>query len=167
MTTVPLATPNDLLSFAGAPFAEALVKAAGESIRRDAGWHIAPTVTETLVLDSDGGRQLFLPTLRDAVASVAEVRDVSGSSPRVLGGWRLASSAAVLHRGGGWPAGEGVIEVDLVHGYESCPAELLPAIAARTRPKVRAESIGGRSVQLDADTLPDIVVASFRIPWRP
>jgi hypothetical protein len=167
MTTVPLASPDDLVSFPGAPFAEALVKAAGESVRRDAGWHIAPEVTETLVLDSEGGRQLFLPTLRDALSAVVEVRDVSGSTPKVLDGWRLAGSAAVLHRAGGWPQGLGVIEVELTHGYEACPAELLPAIAARTRPKVRAESLAGRSVQLETDNRPDIVVAAFRVPGRP
>ena len=56
----------------GAPFDELLVEMAQESVRADAGWHIAPVRTETLYLTGHGGAYLPIPSRR--IVSVSAVR---------------------------------------------------------------------------------------------
>jgi hypothetical protein len=125
----PLVLPSDLEGFPGAPFADALVAAASASVRADAGWHIAPVIEDTVTLDSDGGCSLMLPSLH--VVEVLGVSDViDPDNPVVLSGWRN-NAAGVLQRTAGFPAGLAVIEVDLTHGYDECPPELLPVVAER------------------------------------
>ena len=128
----------DLVDFPGAPFAESLVESAGESVRAEAGWHIAPQVTETLRIFSEGGTALVLPTLEYTVSAV---RDISGDTPVVLTGWTDRGSGILLKSY--WPAGR-VLEVDVVHGYVACPPELLPVIAHR----VQASRSPGANVRL-------------------
>ena len=127
-----------LADFPGAPFAESLVESAGESVRAEAGWHIAPEVTETLRVFSEGGTALVLPTLKYTVTAV---RDTSGDTPEVLTGWTDRGSGILLKSY--WPVGH-MLEVDLVHGYEICPPELLPVIAHR----VQASRSPGANVRL-------------------
>lgn len=162
----PLVLPSDLDGFPGAPFSHAVATAASEAVRRECGWHIAPQVTQTLTLDVSGGPVLILPTLR--LVSVSEVRDMTGDNPRVLTGWRM-SQAGMLSRRGGWPCGFGAVEVDVVHGYEQCPPELLPVIASSAHRRVRQESMGGRSVTfVDDDTIAgSSVLSRFRLGPRP
>lgn len=138
---VDLATVDDLAGLPGGPFSAATVKAAGESVRRLCGWHIAPSVTETIVLDSPGGDVLWLPSRH--VTAVESVRDLTGDVPVDLTGWRW-SQAGMLS--GKFPAGFRVVEVTLTHGFDSCPPDLLPVVADRTRRRVMAESLGARSV---------------------
>lgn len=162
----PLVLPSDLDGFPGAPFSNEVTLAASEAVRRECGWHIAPQVTQTLTLDVSGGPVLILPTLR--LVSVSEVRDVTGDAPRVLTGWRM-SQAGMLSRRGGWPCGFGAVEVDVVHGYDACPPELLPLIASGAHRRVRQESMGGRSVTfVDDDTVGGgSVLARFKLGPRP
>lgn len=129
-TTADLAVADDLVAYPGAPFSASLVKSATEAVRGECGWHIAPVLTETLTLDCAGGPMLRIPTLE--LAAVTAVRDVSGDSPVALDGWRKSKSG-LLERPAGWPYGFEVIEVDITHGYATCPADLLPAIAAVAR----------------------------------
>lgn len=170
----PLAVAADLADYPGAPFADSVVLAAGESVRRDAGWLIAPAATETVVLDGDGGRLLMLPTLH--LHDVLEVRDVSGDTPVVLTEWRKTRAGMIELTSGFWPRGFEVIEVDMVHGYDACPEDLLPALAFRAQQaKVNRASGGVRLGSLSIspggadpeDERPDAVVARYRIPGRP
>ena len=141
MVIADLVQPTDLVDFPGGPFSAATVKAAGESVRRLCGWHIAPSVTETIVLDSPGGDVLWLPSRH--VTAVESVRDLTGVQPVDLTGWRW-SAAGMLS--GKFPAGFRVVEVTLTHGFDSCPPDLLPVVVDRTRRRVMAESLGARSV---------------------
>jgi hypothetical protein len=50
-----LVSPYDLEDFPGAPFSDTLVDAAVSEIRGEAGWHIAPQVTETLTSTPTAG----------------------------------------------------------------------------------------------------------------
>lgn len=143
-----LINPDQLNGQPGAPFTQAAVDAAVATLRRMADWHIAPQRTETLTLDGSETRLLVVPTLR--LTSVTAVRDVSGSAPLTLSGWR-ASQAGMIRRAAGWPCGFGVLEVDVVHGYANAPADLLPAIAAlcelaAAELDVQQESLGAWSV---------------------
>lgn len=133
-----LVTAYDLEDFPGAPFSDSLVDAAVADIRAEAGWHIAPLVNATLQIHSYGGNVLFLPSRR--VTAVTAVRNMSNGGALVTG-WQQVSSE--LWRwpygygygygyGGyyyGWPVG--IVEVDVTHGYDATPVDLLPVVAAR------------------------------------
>lgn len=167
MVDQPLVKPEDLVGFPGAPFPPAVVNAAAGAVRGEAEWHIAPEVTETATVETGGARVALLRSLR--VVEVTEVRDADTGT--VLDGWRVNEHTGVLTRKRGtWPT---VIEVDMRHGYEKCPDELLPVIAERAqRTKagiVSQENIGARSVSLrqNYDPTSAMVLARYMLPPRP
>lgn len=123
----PLATAADLTQYG--TFSDDLVADVGEAVRSETGWHIAPKITETLTLDGDGSYVLMLPTLK--VDAIVEVRDVTAADPRVITGWRRSANGYLTLTDGYWPTGPGAVEVDLTHGYETCPVDLLPVLAHR------------------------------------
>jgi hypothetical protein len=166
---VPLIDEGDLDGFPGAPFPATQVAAAQAGVRAICGWHIAPQVTETVVLDGDGGTLLMLPTLK--LVSVAQVRDLTRSEPAAIEGWRW-SSAGMLYRSSGWPSGLGAVEVTMTHGYDECPPELLPEIAARALTTTRdqtitQESLGSRSVSYRQQGVVSSVLERHALPPRP
>lgn len=141
MTVQPLAAPDQLATWrSGDP--ALLVPAAEGAVRSYCGWHIAPAVTETLVLDSPGTHVLLLPSMH--VTAVSEVRGLTlddpagysmglygegnyGDPPVILDGWRATVTprfgAGILERSPyRWPMG--VVEVDLTHGYATVPADV-------------------------------------------
>jgi hypothetical protein len=141
MPTPPLFEAADLAVFPGAPFAADVVTSVDAAMRAAAGWHIAPQITETVVVDSDGGQYLLLPTLW--LDSVTEIRDVNEnaivSSDDVQTAKTPRFRAGCLYRGSAWPIGP--VELDIVHGYEDCPAELLALAAALCRSSGRDQTI--------------------------
>lgn len=165
----PLASAADLSEYG--TFTGAAVEAAGEAIRLETGWHIAPTATETLTLDSEGGYALMLPTLH--LINVTEVRDVSGDTPVVITGWRKSAAGMVfLPQGCRWPVGPETIEVDIEHGYAECPLELLPVLARRTRDgtstsagqvRLGSLSIGTTSVGTTVTAQDDAIIARYSL----
>ena len=174
-----LVDPSMLADFPGAPFGDGPVDAAVGAIRAVAGWHIAPERTETVVVDSRGGAVVYLPT-RYLIA-VTEVRDMTDTVPRVITDWRDSVRGKLqLGYPCGWPIGLGAIEVDIVHGYEICPPELLPIVAeyaravSSTDPAKSQESLGKWSVSYHApdggdndgsDSDVPAALARLCIPW--
>lgn len=166
MTTVPLCSPDDLYSFPGYPFSDDLVAVASADIRAEARWHIAPVVTETVTVFSTGERELFIPSKR--IVSVTLAR----SGVTVLTFTEIAPG--VLWRPTCWPIGR--IEVDLTHGYDSLPKDLLPVIASRARNAAnpRDPSVASRTVGQVAESYRDAggastatvdpVVARYAVP---
>ena len=142
----PLFVASDLSDMGGSTVTEDRAAAAGGAIRRRAGWHIAPEVRQVLILDHDGGPVLRLPSL--LVVEVHAVRDLTGSSPRELTGWRW--SAAGMIEGRGLPRGFRSVEVDLTHGYAECPEDLLKEAADGLERRVVQESLGSRSVSYES-----------------
>ena len=158
---------EELEGFPGAPFTGAIVEAVGARIRAEAGWHIAPKVTETVEIWTDGGISTILPALQ--IVEVTAVRDADTN--REIRGWRVNKDTGVLRcRGGVWPE---VIEVDLVHGYDACPPELLAVAASRSQQissgGVKAEALGGHSITFDTGEPVSSVpaVARYRLHLRP
>lgn len=144
-----LVLASDLVSYPGSPFSADVVASAAESVRSDAGWHIAPVVTETVILDGTGSKMLLLPTLK--VVAVTEVRVWENDAWTVRTGWRIGQSGTLVHDDR-WCYGLDSIQVDLQHGYTQAPADLLPIIAARCqRAQVdailtqRSETVGQRT----------------------
>lgn len=116
--------PSHLTAFQGAPFDPELVEIAEASVRSEAGWHIAPIITETFRFASWRHHSLLIPSGR--VLSVNAVR-VDGVP--LTDGWVLQPDGLLRRTGWWWQSG--VVEVDVTHGYETVPPDLLPVIASR------------------------------------
>lgn len=153
----PLITDAELDGFGG-PFTPGQVAAAIEKVRLAAGWHIAPTITETLIFDHDGASVLPLGSLH--VTGVESVRDVSGATPRDVEGFRWSSSGMVSGR---LPCGFRSVEVTFTHGFEKCPEALLPVIAEAARVEGRARSQGAGPFQVTYMNDDDNFAAAQRV----
>lgn len=153
-----LVSPEDLADFPGAPFPPTVVDAAVGALRGDAGWHIAPEREETLLVDSEGGCKLLLPTMR--LTAVAEVRNMLPDTPEVIENWRKSVRGTLSLRWSAWPCGDESVEVDITHGYTETPPELLIVVAQycqfiTTNSTVRQESAGGESISYASSLSPD------------
>lgn len=137
-----LVKPADLASFPGAPFDDAVVDAAVADLRNALGWHVAPVRTETITLDHDGGRDLILPSRK--VIDVTAVRDMTGTTPTAITGYRISAAGYLV---GYWPCGPSAVEVDLDHGYTGTPDDVIAAVASLCA-QLRSDSTV-RAVQID------------------
>lgn len=141
---------SDLAGFPGGPFAAGVVASACALLRSHADWHIAPEVTEDLIVESHGGREVYLPTLM--LTEITEVRDITtGDGSTILTGyWTVATDkfkGGVVTRPGGWPVG--LLSFTVQHGFNGCPPDLAGAVAELCRGYVRGDlasrSLGDRS----------------------
>ncbi|WP_137843856.1 hypothetical protein [Microbacterium sp. 2FI] len=98
------------------------MKAATQSIRSECGWHVAPVITETLVLDGRGGVALLLPSQR-----VEAVTLVKNDGVDVTSRVKFSRRTGVMTLASGWSCDLGSIEITLTHGY---PLESVADIAA-------------------------------------
>lgn len=125
-----LASPTDLAGFPGAPFTDQQVDAAVQAVRNAAGWHIAPERTETIALDvACAELRLRLPTRK--LVSVDEVRDADTDEVVAADTYRVSHALAQVKRTSSWwTSGFESVEVDMTHGYEETPDDVLAVIAA-------------------------------------
>lgn len=154
------------------------LEAATGVIRQYCGWHVTPSITETLVLDGNGGEVVQLPS--NHVTGVDEV-SVGGSAVRV--DW---SETGVLRLSGGgrFPKKYRSVEVTFTHGhdYAADVAGVVQAVASRlmmnptgnvvqqragTQAVSFAQSSGGSTgggtlLQSEKDLL-----APYRLVWGP
>ena len=171
-----------------------LVGIAEGAVRRFCGWHIAPSITETVTLDSPGTNTLLLPSMH--VTAVSAVRGITmddpagysmglygegnyGDPPVVLDGWRTNPSARfrsgiLEHSPYRWPMG--IVEVDFTHGYDTVPAEVQGVVldlAETLRNSMGAasrRSVGSVSVDFAADQITPVhqqVLDAYKIPAVP
>lgn len=114
----PLATPEQLEAHtegrvtAADPRAALTLAGVTASLRRWCGWHVAPVLTETLILDGPGGRELALPSLH--VLNLVSV--LNGDADVDLD--YLEWSALGNVRGPVWSSRYRSVRVTLEHGYE-------------------------------------------------
>lgn len=94
------------------------IKAVTLSIRREAGWHVGPVVTDhTLTLDGPGGKKLNLPTAKLlALKSVTHVGQVLDPNGEDLDWSELG--LVELRNGSRWTDRYRKIQVVMDHGYE-------------------------------------------------
>lgn len=158
-----LATVNDMSGQPGAPTTQDTLDRAAALIRRVAGWHIAPQITETVTLDHDGASVLVLPSLH-----VVEVASVKNASTGVeLTGWSWSSKGLLSGR---FPCGFRSVEVTFTHGFESCPLDLFPSVATAGEAVVRQQQSGPFQVSYAAEefaTSADAVLSSYMLRARP
>lgn len=124
------------------------VKAGQAAVRRFCGWHVAPSITETVKVDSYGGRVLMLRTKH-----LTELVSVLINGVDVIDQVRWSESGILTLRGGCWPNEVGAVEVTLSHGYDldEVPdvAALIASIGKRAASQpgaVASQSVNGASV---------------------
>lgn len=111
--------------------------AVSRSIRRRAGWHIFPVVTDhTLVLDGPGGDVLSLPTLKLVkLTTLTDAGTVIDVNPGASSGVDVSRETGLVKKvgGGAWTSRYGQIIVTMDHGEEEVPdlANLCIKLAAR------------------------------------
>lgn len=179
----PLATKEELdAAFPElAPVSQLDLDALTDDVRGACGWHIAPQVTETVTLESEGERALVLPTLfLEDVLSVTywngdDWAPVDSWDPIL--GWSAVSCS--LRHPSGFPKGR--VRAEVVHGYPTVPASLKKALAALLSGKpsaaaVVSEGLPGHTLTLDNTTPYHLTLGGFtssgslaryKLPYRP
>lgn len=144
-----LVSAEEVADFPGAPFAADVLTAAGETVRGECGWRIAPSATQTVLLDSDGGCVLYVDSRK--VTAVAQVRNMTGAAPVVLDDVKWSESGR-LYRAAGFPRGVQAVEVEFTDGYEACPPDLIPVVADIARASTRSSTVAQKSLGSGAIT---------------
>ncbi|WP_194385362.1 hypothetical protein [Microbacterium luteum] len=98
------------------------LKAAHGAVRRFCGWHVAPTITETITLDGRGGADVLLPSLR-----VVELTSVLNDGVDVTANVDTSRAGILRLVEGTWTDRLGRITVTLTHGYD---LDEVPEVAA-------------------------------------
>lgn len=126
----PLATPQDLTDFQSADPAK-MIEWVSSVIRGYCGWHIAPPITETIRIDGEGSRHLWLPSLK--VLEVLEVKNNGEVLSEDCYDW--SPSGYLELRSGHFSTRPRGIEVKLNHGFAETPGAVVEAtvsIASRS-----------------------------------
>lgn len=154
-----------------------------EAARAYCGWHIAPTITETIILDGSGDRTILLPSLR--VVEVTSVKNLGvevSLTDTTRWDWsRLTGVLRLYYEPFPWQLGS--VEVEMRHGFDSCPTDLLDVCATvAARADMDVASMTGRFMagpfQYDSSAevrsgltaftdLQTRVLDRYRIPLRP
>ncbi|MGN2634621.1 hypothetical protein ACTD5D_39795 [Nocardia takedensis] len=94
------------------------------NIRDLCGWHIAPSRTDTLILDGPGTRELLLPSTHvTAVASVVE-----DGATLAADQYEWSEVGTLRRRAGVWTERCRAVVVTLTHGYDQAPPGILGVI---------------------------------------
>lgn len=143
---------------------------AGEAaVRAWCGWHVAPSATETIQVDSDGARVALLPSL--LVTGISEVRDEDGAIVDASS-YRWRKNGVVR---GQWACGV-LYEFDITHGYDEMPLELqdvidkIDADGLEAGAAVQSRTVGPFSETYDLSSAPlsvKAVLDRYKLPPRP
>lgn len=124
-----------------------LADAASQSIRGYCQWHVAPSITETLVLDGAGGKTLLVPSMR-----ITALTKVTSGGTDVTARVKWSRRSGVLTLASGWSHEIGDIEVELTHGFDLAEVPNLAAIVVAIGQRASAgngalasEAAGGMS----------------------
>lgn len=150
MPAADLVTAEDLAEFRdGDP--DAIVRQVQAAIRRYCGWHIAPSLTETILVDGSGSRHMWLPTLH--LTELVEVKSSGEVMDADLIDW--SASGYLESRCGRFSSRPRGVEVTLTHGYDDSPADLVGVavgIADRSRSTGGARREAAGAVSIDFAT---------------
>lgn len=125
------------------------MNAANQAIRTECGWHVAPVITETLVLDGGGGPGLLLPSQR-----VRTIDLVKNDGDDVTADVKFSRRTGVATLASGWSCDVGSIEITLTHGYELTEVADIAALIVTLTKRAAAssafiqQSVGSASVRL-------------------
>lgn len=96
------------------PDTQRQMEAALAAARRYCGWHVTPTIEETVILDGPGGQTLILPTL--AVQVISEIVE-SGEQVDIADVTWSRRGMVAKRSGGVWTQEFSGIEVTFTHGF--------------------------------------------------
>ncbi|MGV9181816.1 hypothetical protein [Arcanobacterium canis] len=130
--------------------AENWLAAASETIRAYCGWHVAPSLTETITLDAHGDHTLHLPSMH--VTDIASVKiwgeDVTNDIT-----WSAAGMLQYRPRSRHvFPDGFRAVEVTLTHGWDLKVVPQVQALVltlakrAANQAPISSQSVNGASV---------------------
>jgi len=125
MVDVPLAATPEGVD-------EAAWSAACEAARAYCGWHIAPSITDTYTLDGPGSSILMLPSLKVTAVSSVTNDGTAVTDPE----W---SEAGMVR--GCWSCKFRGVVVEMTHGYDVCPPEILGVLQ-----EAASRGVGGSAV---------------------
>ena len=129
MATDPIVLVGDLESYQGGD-AQSLIDQATALVRSYCGWHVAPVITETLVLDGSGSATQMLPSLRVRGISTVTYDGVPLSPDEY--DW---SPVGYLTVPGRCSKRAGALSVTLTHGFDDAPdlAAVVMAVVSRAQ----------------------------------
>lgn len=144
--------------------------AACGAVRAYCGWHVAPSVTETVRLDGSGTSVMLLPTLH-----LTELAIKNDGTPVSDPEW---SAAGMVRTSGCWTSKFRGVEATMTHGYSECPAEIVGVlleassrgVAGSTVSQVGQVRMGGNEgVSGSASFLLEqtAILDRYRLPPRP
>ena len=148
---------------------EAAWDAACAAVRAYCGWHVAPSVTQTITVDGPGGSLLFLPTLHLTDVSSITSDGTAVTDPE----W---SEAGMVR--GSWTERFRGVTVTMTHGYTSCPDEIVGVLreaadrgvegsAVSQVGQVRAGGVGGVPGAASFMLEQRAVLDRYKLPPRP
>lgn len=135
-----IVAPADLVLYQAGD-AQTLIDEATANVRSYCGWHIAPSVSETVTLNGNGGKVLLLPSMY-----VTAVTAVTQDGITVADTDYDFDSAGILFNVGWWGILPRSIEVTMTHGYAAVP-DVAAVILARVS---RAQASPGAAVRVQA-----------------
>lgn len=149
--TDPLITAEQLAAYPGrtvpADQADLLIAGVSAAVRERCGWHIAPSITQTVTVDGSGGRLQLLPTLR--LTAVNSVTD--DGTALAVDDYDWAADGR-LWRSCGWTRRLRGVVAEIVHGYDETPAWMVSMVCAKVKAAatvpagVKAERSDGESI---------------------
>lgn len=155
------------------------LNAANQAIRTECGWHVAPIITEELVLDGPGGTSLLVPSKR-----VRQVLSAKSDGVDVTDRVKFSRRAGVLSLSSGWSCDVGSIELEIEHGYDVAEVPDVAALIvtltkrAASSGSIIQQSIGSASVRLATARDGSVagvplfesekaILAPYRLNWGP
>lgn len=155
-----MATLPDMFDATSSGDPTAWLKSAQAAVRAYCGWHVCPSITRTVTLDSYGGRTLLLPTMHVTALSsvkfggVEHVSDCSWSKAGILR----------LHNGLEFPDDLQAVTVSMTDGFDKSEipqiGALLKSLAQRAQiqPGVASQSVNGASVTYSTSSTPGVTL---------
>jgi hypothetical protein len=141
------------------------VVTASAAVREYCDWHIAPSITETVLVDVNPGGVLFLPSLY--VTSVTSVDGATDGFTWTTTG-KVTLQYGYRHYYNHWRP---PVTVVFTHGYSECPATVVAAVvqlAARgvvPQPQVKSDTTGPFGVTYFAPQQPLDTISAYRRVW--
>lgn len=147
---------------------DTLIEWASSEVRSYCGWHIAPSLSETITRDSDGGKVLFLPTmyLTDITELTIDGDEVDDIDAAVS--W---SEFGLVRRTSGqcWPDAYRSVTLKITHGYQDTPGEIAKVCVALAKRGpaafnfAKSETAGAVSRTYGADLLGGFAASGFTL----